>query len=303
MSSSHARATPFIWLDYSYRYCNKQSADNFGAWLAAKNWADLRAAEGSNEKTGVYQREVNAALERCFPLITVRRRSTDPPWFNTRIRKKIKQSRCIYKREGRSAAWKRLKKTTERMIENRRANYVLSQKDALLAKDGDIIFFKNVKNYRSKERPKPFDVKSLFPGLSANEAAEVLAEHFNRISAECEPLQRHEIPVTKPRRLPVLLPYQVAGRIRAFKKPKSMVRGDIFPALMTRFGDLLAIPLCEIYNTITATKIWPKIWKEEYVTVIPKKMLPENINDLRNISCTALPSKICLLYTSPSPRD
>ena len=71
-----------------------------------------------------------------------------------------------------------------------------------------------------------------------------------------------------------------------------MVRGDIFPALMSKFGDFLAVPLCSIYNAITTTRVWPGIWKQEFVTTIPKKNLPESVNDLRNISCTMLPSKI-----------
>ena len=105
-----------------------------------------------------------------------------------------------------------------------------------------------------------------------------------------------QIPVTRRRRLPILQPYEVAGRIRAFKKPKSMVQGDIFPELVSRFGDLLAVPLCEIFNMITVTQIWPLIWKQEFVTVIPKKTLPTEIDDLRNISCTMLPSKIYESY-------
>ena len=47
-----------------------------------------------------------------------------------------------------------------------------------------------------------------------------------------------------------------------------MVKGDLFPELMTKFADFLAIPLTDIYNTIITTKVWPKIWKEEFVTVI-----------------------------------
>ena len=101
-----------------------------------------------------------------------------------------------------------------------------------------------------------------------------------------------ETPVTKNRRLPLLAPYQVAGRIRAFRKPKSMVQGDIFPDLVNKYSDLLAVPLCEIFNSITITRIWPAIWKQEFVTVIPKKTVPQDVNDLRNISCTMLPSKI-----------
>ena len=97
-------------------------------------------------------------MERFFPLITVTRKSTDPPWFNARIRKKLKQRRGVYRREGRSSKWKRMKKLTGDLIRRRRMNYVLSQKDALLEADGDHNFFKNVRNYRSKERPQPFDV-------------------------------------------------------------------------------------------------------------------------------------------------
>ena len=65
---------------------------------------------------------------------------------------------------------------------------------------------------------------------------------------------------------------------------------------MSKFGDFLAAPLCSIYNAITTTRVWPGIWKQEFVTTIPKKNLPELVNDLRYISCTMLPSKIYESY-------
>ena len=88
----------------------------------------------------------------------------------------------------------------------------------------------------------------LFPGKSEREVADALAAYFNRISCEFNPLEPSEIPRTIHRKLPVLQPYQVEGRIRAFKKPKSMVKGDIFPVLMDKYATLLAIPLTEIYT-------------------------------------------------------
>ena len=75
-----------------------------------------------------------------------------------------------------------------------------------------------------------------------------------------------------------------------------MVKGDIFPALFSKFGDFLALPLSSIYNEITVTRVWPVIWKQEFVTTIPKKANPESEGDLRNISCTMLPSKIYESY-------
>ena len=131
----------------------------------------------------------------------------------------------------------------EDLVERRRSSkYSGSQRDALLASDGDHNLFKNVKSYKSTERQKPFEVQCLLPELFDKEVVIELSKHFSSISCKFEPLLTHEIPVTYDKPQPMLLPYQVAGRIRAFKKPKSMVKGDIFPALMTKFGDFLALP-------------------------------------------------------------
>lgn len=71
-----------------------------------------------------------------------------------------------------------------------------------------------------------------------------------------------------------------------------MVGGDVFPKLLTLFSDFFAVPLTSIFNEITRSLSWPRDWKKEYVTIIPKKTHPESLSDLRNISCTVLPSKI-----------
>ena len=137
---------------------------------------------------------------------------------------------------------------------------------------------------------KQFDVRVLFPGKNDKQIECELAGYFNRISQEFVPLELSDTPRTHDCQFPVLLPYQVAGRIKSFKKPKSMVRGDIFPSLMDKFGLLLAIPLTDIYNEFTRTSIWPRCWKQEFVTVNSKCPTPTSLGDLRNISCTMLPS-------------
>ena len=124
----------------------------------------------------------------------------------------MKQKKGVYRREGRSPKWRRLRKLLQDLIERRREKYCGSQKDALLASDGERAFFKNIKCYSSHDRQEQFDVLSLFPGKTELEVAEELAVHFNTISAEFEPLEPHQIPQTKPRSLPFLEPYQVAGR-------------------------------------------------------------------------------------------
>ena len=122
--------------------------------------------------------------------------------------------------------------------------------------------------------------------------AETLATYFTEVSNEFEPLSPDQIPITHKAALPYLSKHDISSRIKYFRKPKSMVKGDIFPSLMTKYCDFFAIPLQFIYNEITYSKIWPLCWKREFVTVIPKTTNPADIGGLRNISCTLLASKI-----------
>ena len=176
-------------------------------------------------------------------------------------------------------------------------DYFDKQKDHLLAKDANRNFYRHVKNFGKAERPQLFDVRTLMPdGQSDEDTAEELAHYFNRISDEFEPLSEGDVPLTREKEMPVLHEYEVAARIRKFRKPKSTVPGDIFPHLVTQFADFLAIPLTNIYNKITESRRWPRCWKNEFVTVIPQKSTQESISDLRNISCTLLASKMYESY-------
>ena len=65
---------------------------------------------------------------------------------------------------------------------------------------------------------------------------------------------------------------------------------------MTEFADLFALPLTDIFNVITETFKWPACWKIEIVSIIPKCPDPTSFDQLRNISCTLLVSKIFESY-------
>lgn len=120
--------------------------------------------------------------------------------------------------------------------------------------------------------------------------AEKLAEHFNAISSKFDGLDRTGISWGNDNvPLPRLTQDQIATRLKILKKPRGVVRGDIFPTLVTKHSGALASPLTHIFNTISETGQWPNQWKTEYVTPIPKVPIPkvpipQSPNDLRNIS-------------------
>ena len=87
------------------------------------------------------------------------------------------------------------------------------------------------------------------PDLDDLQVTERLAKYFNRVSNEFEPLQPEQIPVPqKTSGIPQLREHEVARRIKSFRKPKSMVPGDVFPALVTKFSDFFAITLSLKYT-------------------------------------------------------
>ena len=169
---------------------------------------------------------------------------------------------------------------------------MVKKRKQLTEKDANRGFFRLVKAFNTPERPQSFDVRTLRPGKTDWEVAEELAVFFNRISAEFDPLTAEQIPNGKRRSLPALSLHEVSARIKRFRKPKSMVEGDVFPELLTKFCDFFAMPLTDIYNEIASSLQWPASWKAEYVTIIPKNSCPQDFEDLRNISCTAMISKI-----------
>ena len=153
-------------------------------------------------------------------------------------------------------------KRVRKLVKKRAKNYWDHQKRDLLKADASRVFFKNVKAYSSKEKPAQFDVRSLLPGKTDQEVAESLADHFNGISCEFEGLDPDNVPETFSSPVQLLTQEAVKTRLIQFKKPKSMVRHDIFPSLVSEAAQYLAGPLTYIYNTISMTSVWPLRWKE-----------------------------------------
>ena len=293
-----ARRETYKWETYTYRHMGDESRKRFREWVVLHDWRSVLDAPDANGKAEEYQKTVVKAVESFFPLRKVRRKSTDPPWMDKGTLKLISDRKQLYADEGgRTAVWKEEKKRVDEAVRKRKRGYYDRQKEHLLSDEATRHFYRNVKSLGQAERPALFDVRALMPSGTTDEAtAETLAEYFNRISDEFEPLGLGDIPCTRTKDLPVLHEYEVAARIRKFKKPRSTVPGDIFPSLVTQFSDFLAIPLTNIYNSITESKEWPRCWKKEFVTIIPKKSNPESLADLRNISCTLLASKMYESY-------
>lgn len=285
------RIRSFEWIEYTYKKYTKEAEEKFGEWIAQHDWESVYTGKSSSDKALAFDSTCKWAMDKFFPDVTVKRKSTDDPWINDTILDLMEKRSKIFRNSGeRTAGWKKLNKHITKLVKKRKRKYYDFHGIAMMDPQQTRKFFKNVRAFKDKERPEIWDVRSMWPGKSDIDIANILAKFFNKISCEFEPL--NACPSTYDRVLPTLLPFQVSGRLKAFKKPKSRIGGDLFPSLVNKYHDLLADPLTVIYNAITKTNEWPDSWKIEYVSVIPKCAKPSDIGQLRNISCTLLVSKV-----------
>lgn len=134
--------------------------------------------------------------------------------------------------------------------------------------------------------------------LSHKESAEQIAEYFSKISREFQPLNRALLPHRVQIKLydasvaPSIDEFGAYKKIRAAKKPKSGVPGDLPRAIVQEFSAELAAPVQHIVNNIVQLGQWPTQWKQEWVSAISKIPIPTSEDDLRPISLTPFFSKV-----------
>ena len=129
--------------------------------------------------------------------------------------------------------------------------------------------------------------------LDNAECAQKIAEHFASVSNEYYPVDINQLPCY----LPALPPPQVDEhevylRLNKVKKTKSTLPIDIPDKLRLECSAHLAAPLSNIINDSLNQSVYPALWKHEWVTPAPKITNPQDITDLRKISCTSDYSKL-----------
>ena len=72
--------------------------------------------------------------------------------------------------------------------------------------------------------------------------------------------------------------------ILKLKTNKSTVPGDIPASIIKRYAEFICVPLTHIINSCISRGEYPKIWKMEIQTPIPKEYPPINMDMLRNVS-------------------
>ena len=130
-------------------------------------------------------------------------------------------------------------------------------------------------------------------GLSNEDSAERIAEHFAEVSNQYSPIKMEDLPSYLPaEKPPQVEEHEVFKRIQKLKNTKSTFNIDLPNKIRKEFAVELTSPMADIINSCLTEQYYPRIWKKEFITPAPKVNFPKFINDLRKISSTSDYSKV-----------
>ena len=271
----------------------KAGEEKFKNLILTESWDDFLAdtTEGPSVLAAKLEEITSRWMDICFPEKNLTIKSTDLPWINHEIKKKITNRKKEFKRSRnkRTELWHIMKAETDDMIKKAKKEYYDNMKCLAKSRDNPSLYYKAVARLKDAEKASQFDILDLFPGKTEEQAGSEIADFFNKITDNYTPLERTSHLPADPI---VVQNYEVAAALKKFKKPKGLVACDIFPDLSTLYADILAIPLTRIFNEGFKRGEWPEIWRQETAVIIPKCRQPESMSDLRNLSCTPVYSKL-----------
>ena len=125
-----------------------------------------------------------------------------------------------------------------------------------------------------------------------------MAEYFGQISQQFATVNAALLPRTYDRPVSALMQQQIVDPLTEMKKPRSSVTADPLTRFVNVHATEFAPVLERIYNLVRRGAEWPRLWRTEEVTVIPKgnEDAVESLDGCRNISCTSIFSKLLEAY-------
>ena len=219
---------PFTWIKKTTRKHSKAAVATFGQRLRSTDWDRvLPPGLPTDDAVKAFEDHVTRITNELFPMKTTRQRSDDDPWISDAVRMLARRKKRVYKREGKSPLWCRLRDALLSKIEHNKSVFVDS-----VEKNGSSsrAYHSAIKSLACREKPPEWSIMDLFPEKTCLEAGDEAATFFTQISDEFEPLAP-TLTANPPRR--PISQQEVLSALKKARKPQSSVQGDVLPRLIS----------------------------------------------------------------------
>ena len=254
-------------------------------WFLDQNWEEVYKAESAHDKASLFQAKLMEALNNIFPEKIMKVSSDDQPWVTHRLKVLDRRRKRIFHKERRSERWKILNKLFKKEIKRAKSEfYKKTVADLKTKKPGQ--WYSCLKRITSYDKQSEEINIEEIRHLNDQEQAEKIAEKFASIPNEYEELKGEDIDIPKfsAEDIPQFEPSKIWKLLCKIKINKASVQGDFPAKLINHFAAYISEPLINIINTSIRRMEYPKIYKSEISTPIPKHFPPRDLSEVRNIS-------------------
>ena len=284
----------------TYRPLPESSVRQFGQWITAEDFNTINDDLSTSDHAKAIENLLLSNLNKFCPEKSMRVGPQDKPFMNFELKQIHRRRQREYLKRGNSAKYEKLASLFEDKYKAAAKLYLNTKVNSLKeTKPGQA--YKILKDMGAQPGDCTDSHTFTLPShdeLSALQSAELIAEHFASISREYPPLNIESLPERVKLNLetkcspPTISEHECYEKIKAAKKPRSSVPGDLPCEIVKEFAVELALPLHKLLNNIVKSAIWPEQWRMEYITPIGKIPYPESEDDLRPIALTAFFSKV-----------
>ena len=115
---------------------------------------------------------------------------------------------------------------------------------------------------------------------------ELIADKMSAVRNEYKPLKTKDIkvPAFSEEDIPVISVSYVEKLLSELNTNKSTPKDDIPVRIIKKSSNSLSAPLTKLINSAIKEGSWPKVFKEEIITPVPKVFPQKDIDDLRDIT-------------------
>ena len=210
----------------------------------------------------------------------------DEAWFTSHL-KRLQRKKCrLFRKSRHSKEYLAAKKIYELKVKEAKKKFKTKTIDNVMKAHSGQWYSKLQKITKFNQEKTDIVQVDEISHMSDQDQAEAIADSFSAISNEYKPIQKDDIsiPPFHKSSIPQFQPKQVKKYLQKIKTNKSTAPGDIPAKLIKEFAHYLSIPVTDIINTALTIGHWPKSYKRETITPIPKQHPPENREKLRPIA-------------------
>ena len=223
-----------------------------------------------------------------FPLKSFKVCPDDKPWFSKSLKILDRKRKREFYKNHKSQKWEELNLEFVQKCEDEKQNYYRNiVHDLKFSNPGK--WYSKVKRMTGKKTGSgSITTVEELSGLEDDQQSEVIADHYAKVSSLYEPVRyehfKEYLEEHSSQEAPNIGPYKIFKTIKKMNKNSAAVPGDLPMKLICRFADELTLPLCHIVNSCLQAGQYPRLWKVEIVSPIPKVHPPEKLDHLRKIS-------------------